>query len=375
MIKEKYIQVMGNYKTTTMKRLTIIFLLLLPTISFGQYKYGFLKEYFFGRQPSARAEAMGRGYASIDGDLTTAYFNPAGIATIKGLEINSSYASPYYLLTKAKYNFISVGYKIKDYLIIGINRNHLTLGEMNSTDINGNILDSYTPYKTNYCLTLSSQPIKNLFLGLNTNYFIWQLLNEKAISAYFDFGLIKKFQFLQTKETEHSINIGASISNFNYAKLTLKYENSETIIKSDLPVITRYGANYQFNLDKHLLIDTLRTLKFLMQGEFQKVLNCKYESAIRTGGEIMLLEILSIRAGYYKEIKYDYGFPSVNYGQISGLTYGFGLQIPLYKLTKVPLNINFDYTTLPQTPHSVYNHLDNFTTYNLRLNWILKDIK
>ena len=358
-----------------MRRLIIILLLTVPTLSFGQYKYYFLKEHFFGRQPSARAEAMGRSYASVDGDLTTASFNPAGVATIKGLEISGSYASPYYLLKKAKYDFVSVGYKIKDYLIIGLNRNHFTFGEkINYTDINGNILGTYTPYETNYCLTIASQPIKNLFLGLNTNYFIWQPLDKQTTALHFDFGAIKKFQFAQNETSGHSVNLGASIVNFNYGKIILDYNGNK--IPEDLPVIARLGANYQINLDKHLLIDTLNTFKFLIQGEYQDVLNCKYESAIRTGCEIMLLEILSIRAGYYKEIEDDYGHSSVNYGQISAITYGFGLQIPLCKLTKIPLNINLDYTSLPQPNYStVYPRMDNFTTYNLRLNWIFKNKK
>jgi len=318
---------------------------------------------------------LGRSCVSVDGDLTTSYFNPAGVATIKGLEIDGSYASPYYLLKKAKYDFISVGYKIKDYLSIGLNRNHFSFGEkIYYANPNGSSLGSYDAYESNYCLTIASQPVKNLFFGLNTNYFIWNPLDKKSATVHWDLGVIKKFQFLQKATSGQSVNLGASIVNFNYGKITLDYNGSKS--KNDLPVIARLGANYQFNLDKHLLIDTLSTLKFLIQGEYQDVLNCKYESAIRTGGEIMLLEILSIRAGYYKEIEDNFGFPSDNYGQISGLTYGFGLQIPLYKLTKIPLNINFDYTSLPQPNYSSsYPRMENFTTYNLRLNWIFKDKK
>lgn len=359
-----------------MARWTIILFFIYPAISFGQYDYGFLKEHFFGRLPSARAEAMGKSYTSIDGDLATAYFNPAGIATINELEINGSFTSPYYLLKKAKYDFASIGYKIKDYLIVGLNRNHFSFGEkIYYTDIIGNVLGSYDMYETNYCLTLASQPIKNLFLGLNSNYFIWNPLDKKATTVHLDFGVIKKFQFLQKETSGHSVNIGASIVDFNYGKITLDYNGNKNT--DTLPVITRLGANYQFVLDKHLLIDTLQTFNLLIQGEYQNVLNCEYESAIRTGAEIMILEILSVRAGYYKEKNYDYGIPSENKNEINAITYGVGLQIPLYRVTKIPLNINFDYTSLPQPSYTkiYYTTWDNFTTYNLRLNWIFKDKK
>lgn len=347
----------------------MILLMTVPIFSFGQYNYGFLKEHFFSRQPSARAEAMGKAYASMDGDLTTVYFNPAGIATIKGIEINGAYTPPGYYSTEGYYRFFAAGYRINKYLQAAYSQFHFDLGKTNLLGA------TTTPYSQRNTLTISSEPIKNLSIGLNTNYFIWQPGVEKAAtSIYFDFGAIKKFQFLQKETSAHSVNIGASIANFNKSKITLNYGNIKTI--QDLPVTARLGANYQFYLDKHILIDKLKTVCFLFQGEYQKVLNSDYESALRTGGEITLLEILSIRAGYCKEKVDNYGLPSVNSSQISALTYGVGLQIPLNKLTKVPLNIKFDYTSLPQSNYSkVSYNWDNFTTYNLQLNWMLKTKK
>src|SRR6185369_9105700 len=158
-----------------MKPRVIIFFLFFPFISSGQYNYNFLKEFYFARQPSARAEAMGKGYSSIDGDLSTMFFNPAGTATLQGLALSGSMASPYYLLKKAKYSFIGAGYKINPHLFIGLSRNNFSLGEnIYSIDINGNISGfSTNDFYSNYCMNLSSQPIKNLLIGLNANYFIW----------------------------------------------------------------------------------------------------------------------------------------------------------------------------------------------------------
>ncbi len=347
-----------------MRNKIIILLILLPSFSFGQYGLGFLKEHFFGRQNSARAEAMGKSYASIDGDLTTAYFNPAGVATIQGLELNGSHASPYYLLEEAKYNFVGVGYKIKDYLTIGLNRKYFDFGKVLFTDNTGNIISQRKSFESNYCLTLASQPVKNVFIGLNSNYLYWQLADTETKTFYWDLGIIKKFNLSQKETRQQSINLGTSLVNINGAKLD----------RSSLPIILRIGTNYQINFQEKILIDTLNTVTILLQGEYQDVVNSKYESAIRSGIEIMLLEILSLRAGYYKEFGYDFGIPSVNYDHISAFTYGFGIQVPMYKLSKIPININFDYTSLPQQPYSNYNYnLDNFTTFNVRLNWLIKN--
>lgn len=356
-----------------MKKSIVILVLVIPLLSFGQYEYGFLQESFFGRQPSARAESLGKGYSSIDGDLATVFYNPAGTATLQGIEINTSFASPYYILEKAKYNFISAGYNINKYLTIGISRNHFTTGqEINSTDSVGNpIATGNTPTNSLYSLNISSQPIRNLFIGANTNYLIWEPIDESATSIYFDFGIIKKFEFGQKITTNHAINIGASITNLNFAKIKLDFNGYE--FENNLPVITRYGVNYQFYLNKKWVSGTLNTFRLLLQGDYQLLLNSDYHNGFHTGAELMFLEILSLRIGYYKESVYDYDFPSVNKNEISDITYGFGLQISLNKLTKIPLNINFDYTSLPQTSYSkTQTSLENFSTYTLRINWIMK---
>lgn len=353
-----------------MKNSILIVQLLLPTLLFGQYKY-FESEMFFGRQPSARAEAMGRSYSAMDGDLTSVYFNPAGVATLKGIELDGSYATPNYSLGKATYKFLSLGYKFNKYIVAGLSVNHFSLEkEIAFTDDYGNPNYTFIPYTSNYSLTLASQPIKNLLIGMNTNLFIWNPVKKNFTALNFDFGMIKKFELVNGKKYKHSINLGTSIKNFNYSKVKINYAGSKS--EEALPVIVKYGANYQITFDKHLLIDSLKTLRLLVHGEYQDLLNSNYYTTSRIGGEIMFLELLSVRAGYFKEKVENYGYPDKNMSEVSAFTYGFGLQIPLHKLTKLPLNINCDYTNLPQPSYSkIYTQWDNFQVYNVRLNWMM----
>jgi hypothetical protein len=356
-----------------MKKIIVIFILVIPSFSFGQYNYGFLQETFFGRQPSARAESLGKGYSSVDGDLASIFFNPAGTATLQGLEVNASFASPYYLAENASYSFISAGYNFNKYLSIAISSNHFTLGQESSAiDSAGYIIDSgFTPANSNYSLNISSQPTRNLFIGVNTNYFIWKPIENSAKTLFFDFGIIKKFEFGKKTASQHSVSIGASIINLNFAKISLDFNGS--VIENSLPVITRYGVNYQFYLNKELIFDKLTTFRLLFQGEYQMLLNSEYNKGFHTGLELMFLEMLSLRVGYFTENQKDLGYPSINKTEISCTTYGIGFQAPLYKLTKVPLNINFDFTSLPQVSYiKTDKHWENFLTYTLRINWMIK---
>jgi hypothetical protein len=181
-----------------------------------------------------------------------------------------------------------------------------------------------------------------------------------------------KFEFAQKITTNHAINIGTSITNLNFANITLDFNNNE--FKNDLPVITRYGVNYQFHLNKKWISDTLNTFMLLVQGDYQFLLNSDYNDGFHSGLELMFFEILSARIGYYQENQYDYDLPSANEDEISAITYGFGLQIPLNKITKIPLSINFDYTSLPQPSYSkTHTDWDNFSALTFRINWIKKE--
>ncbi len=354
-----------------MKKSFSILLFLLPFVSIGQYNYGFLQEVYFGRQASARAEALGKAYSSIDGDLATIFFNPAGTSTIDGVELIGTLASPFYLLENAEHSNLAVGYNVNQYLSIGFSRNHFSYGEEYTLmDLGGQVYKEYTPKTSIYTLNVSSQPVKNFMIGLNTNYLIYEPLDNQANAIYVDLGLIKKFELGQKLFSNHSINLGASISNLNSAKTEIEDLGQKS--KEALPVITRIGVNYQLQFDKNWISDTLKTFGILLQGEYKFLMNSDYHNGIHSGLEFTLLEVLTTRIGYYLENQFDYDQPSFNKDEISAITYGFGVQLPFHKLTKIPLRLNFDYASMPQ-PSYIKDDTDwdNFNSYTLRLNWML----
>lgn len=359
----------------TFKLSVFVIIILFPSISFGQYNNSSFDDMFFYRLPSARAEAMGRAYASIDGDISTMFFNPAGTASIKGLELNASFASPYYMAPWVKINYFGLAYHFNKYLTIGLSRNQVNYGTMllrttenpEGTGVSGIVAHSI------YTLNIASQPIKDLFVGVNTNYMVYNVISENPKTLFFDFGVIKKLPLKQNRNFQQSINIAANICNLNNSKMT--YENADKSTQTDdmsvdLPVITRYAANYQFIYKNHLLNDTLNIMEFLAQAEYNDLLNSDYMTSYHFGTELKLLEILSLRAGYYHKKIDDFGNPSYQKDNISSFTYGFGFQLPLYKLIKFPLNINFDYTSQPeQTNSKITSDSGDYNSYTFRLNW------
>jgi hypothetical protein len=357
-----------------MKKFSIAFLVFIPLLSMGQYNDGLFYPFYFGRTPNARAEAMGKAYASINGDLNATFYNPAGLSNITGLEVTGGYASPFKLLHDSYFLQAGAGYRLNQFLQFSVSSVQFRNDNVILTDIEGNILDERNMSIKNYTLTLASEPIERLYVGLNMNYFLCDLAFDNPLkTVYFDFGLIRKFILSKNMASKHSASLAVSISNLNSAKASGRAFNDIDLDES-LPIIARYGANYQFSLDKNMLFPNLTTIGFLAQAEYQDLWNSGYHSSMRYGGEIRLLEILALRAGYYTEHINDFGYPEANKDKIEDFTYGFGLQVPLDKLTNIPLRINFDFASFPQTTssHNISDsEWDNFTAYNLKVNWII----
>lgn len=346
-----------------MRGLLVIGFIMLLTQTDGQYQPGYLPEFFFGRMGSTRAEAMGKSYVSIDGDLGSVYFNPAGIATAKAMGINTSYTPPNYYSTKGYYTSYGFNFKAHKYLQASLSQFEFNYGK--TQIVNAKI----TPYIKKYTLTIASEPIKDLLIGLNTNYFIWQPGIDKTSTAFFfDLGVIKKVSISSNKSHPQNFNIAASVSNINSAKTTATF-NSVTEAYH-LPVTARYGVNYSLSYGKRNFVDSSYAIKILLQSEYQMLFNSDYRSAFKFGAEVKLLGLVSIRGGWYNEKVYDFGFPDDNQNHLKSFTYGAGLCIPLYRLLQIPIEMQFDFTSLPQPSYSKNTpNLSNFKTFGLSFSY------
>jgi hypothetical protein len=351
-------------------------LILFPILASAQYVDKNAWGLFFGRVPNARAEAMGKAYASVDGDLNATFYNPAGLSNISGLEIAGGYARPFGIIDDSYFLHTGAGYRLNQYLQFAASNTQFTIRDLTLTDLEGNELDKGNISTNIYALTLASEPLERLYVGLNMNYFRFDALSASHMSAwYFDLGLIRKFMLLENEVSSHSISLAMSVTNVNSAEANGEFIDRE--VNEILPVIARYGANYSFTLNKNFLLKNHQTLAFLAQTEYQDLWNSPYHSSLRFGGEITLLELLAIRAGYYNEKIDDLGSVN-NKSEIEDFTYGFGLQIPLQKMANVPVQINFDFATFPQTRYS-NNPLgadwEKFKAYNLKIIWLINQVE
>jgi len=338
--------------------LLLILVFLLFVSLHADYREAF-SELFFGRQPSSRAEAMGRSYVTIDGDMDAYYYNPAGIANINFMDVKFTTSSPYYGIAKGRYYQFGLGYNLNN-IVMGLNLNHLTYGETyNMMNEIGEIIGEYSPNLSNYTLTMATPLSDALSVGCNFNYFNENYGDDPHGTLFFDVGTIYKHKLTSFFPSEDEISFGASIRNFTFSKI--KFDS----VDEELPAISRFGFSYSF-----LPVINNNTVEVLCQAEYQYLLNYNYLDGLHLGLETKFIEMLSLRCGYYYENIDDGGHPN-NEDQLSQFTYGLGIDIPVYKFTDYPVRLQLDFTSLPQVSYTTLDYnWENFDSFTIKLSWI-----
>lgn len=356
--------------------MTALIVLSITQVSLSQRVYiETFSEFFYGRQPSARAEALGRSYVAIDNDLSSTFYNPAGIAALEGISISGSYARPYYyLLEDAYYNYFAAAYTFPKYGVIAVSRFYFSYNyefvRYSSPDI---VIGKTNPDMSLYSVSIASGILKVINIGVNANLFQYNshysgIQNDQrknTINSYtIDIGLVKNVSINLSENVSSQLKLGSSLYNITTAKFDFYY----------LPVSLRLGAAYSIVYENQVVFPTMKTIQLTLVAEYQNLLNSKYRTTLSSGLELSCLEILSARIGYYSQSLNDYGL-STNSNAINSVTYGIGVHLPLSAITTnaIPISLKFDYTSLPQpvgNKSSQYVHLKNFSVTNLSLNYL-----
>lgn len=340
-----------------------VLLLLFSNCLFSQGYTGTNRELFFGRQSSAKIEAMGQASTAVTGDLSAVYFNPAGISNLKGVQIYNNISRGYHNFDSSIFNCFGIGSKLGDKVVLAYT---LQSFKRNVTFIDGN--GNYFEYDLKpdliHKVACSYKPFKTFSIGIAANLIDPQEYSNGNIkhynSFYFDFGIIKEFRLFKNNLQQHSFNIGTSISNFTNSGFKTVFSNS--IIYDNLPITNRYGINYDFILSKNWLIDSLNTLKISVVADYSFLYNSKFYSGFTFGGQFEFFDFLSARIGFNNKNTDTEQY--VVFLKESKLTYGFGLNLPLNKITSLPLQINFDYCRLPAESTNTLEIEYNFRKYN-----------
>jgi hypothetical protein len=366
--------------------------LMICSASRGQAQSWLGASSFFGHQPDARSEAMGRGNVALQGDVRNMSFNPAALMDLHGLDVYLHSADKWYTFENSEFEQGAMTYRIGERWSFGtavdgssISSEHLTFGDMIEPR-RGFIYqteDGFVAPTPRLMLALASAPIEDLNVGIAVGNI--PLDKEDQDVVYRSLGLSHGGELPTTGSLHHAIRVGASMQNLTFS------EESSTVYHMDyfgqvdtsyqitdrIPAIFRGGFGYTARWRSGWLCDTLPTVAFTAHVQYDDDLTQRNRSAMRIGCEVLILDILAVRGGWYRESVDDQELPNTFTNALEQFTYGFGVQLPLGALTKgkAPIVIGFDYTSLPQVSYyadglGIHDEpWENFQSIGLRLNY------
>ncbi|MBU0472847.1 MAG: hypothetical protein KKF62_01655 [Bacteroidetes bacterium] len=322
-------------------------LLLLSSYIFAQSYDASEIFMFFGRQPSAKTEAMGRILTlNYDSNFLT-QSNPAALVYSKGSKIffsHSSHVNPTDNSGGVSYNTNSIG-------AFAFN--------IQSIDWGGNI-----PTDKLYTFTYSNELNDWFSYGINANLFEKKYYGSTQSNTFFEIGILREFKLFQNTQIKDILLIGTQMKNIFNQKRMNSFGSTNYF-----PSIFRVGVSNVVEYTNERIYDKSHLIGFTSGFEYQDLFNSDSRTAYKFGGELSLLDIIYLRIGYYSETLRENSYWNKN---LEEFTYGFGFNFNLehYLNSYLPLSIRFDYVSLPVPSYKIINYRDqDFNTFNLIINY------
>ena len=278
--------------------------------------------------PGARANGMGESFVAIADDATAAWWNPGGVAFLKGqnLALMHSQLVPD-LASDVYYEYLGYTNEISGVGTLSVGVIYLTYGTSVATNPQGEKTGDFKSWEASGVVTFAIPLSENLGVGLSAKYIHASLapadltlekLDGSGSSVAVDAGVLWKIP-------KYKLNFGAALTNLGPDITFIDQEQSDP-----LPFNLRVGVAYTpFSTEVNNLVmtfDVEQSLVWLIDS----ATDTRRSEIYHVGAEYRYINLLAGRLGYI----YDED------GDFSDMTYGLGF---IYK-GKVAL----DYANVPQ---------------------------
>lgn len=194
---------------TYMLMVVLIFSLAVP--SYATTNVGTAGAQFLKIGPGARVDSLGGAFGAIANDVTTIYWNPAGLSQLEKTSFSDTHTI---WLADVRYNYLAFGIPIEKVGTLGASVTFLNVPDTEITNLNfpdGTGL-WYSAWDTAVSIAYSRQLYQkesgvNLSFGINAKYIHQQIHRESARGVAIDIGTLYHTGW-------RSLRIGMSFSNF-----------------------------------------------------------------------------------------------------------------------------------------------------------------
>lgn len=330
---------------------------LMGQNTYSYYQFGSFLDFYALGNCSPKLNSLGGCANTITDDPSSIQINPAAIT--KSKDINAFYysASPIHSVNSTYSGFkkCNVGFSFTtnniDFIPVHPNAEKLTL---------------------NYSIFLDS----GFCIGVNANCIrssSEDFIKPTCWGASLDIGMLYTHNFSSLSGKINSFSFGFSFDNPGRMSVYHPFEPTSIVITdhAQIPSFIGSGIAWKFSPPKYLFKNSLKIFSSNWQIGFDQHLNYAKETNYRSGLEITLLEIVSLRCGIVNGQRDNIYGNHVVFNYISD---GFGLSLPLQKLTRIPFKLTLDYFGNPiwfETFMSTYEfygpHYEEHNTFAIGL--------
>jgi hypothetical protein len=213
--------------------ITFVILLLLGQTLYAEkpYRVGTTAAEFLAIGYGSAGMAMGDAYTAMVEDISSIYWNPAGLAFVKSGETIFLY-QPW--IADIKTTFIGAGFNVPSVGHLALGLIHVGYGEMPVTSLAAQEGTGEIFSAADYAVSLTyARLLTNWFsFGASAKYIASNIWHMNASAIAVDLGVIVRTHFFSvTGERADGLRIGMSISNYGSR---MKYEGLDLIQTIDI---------------------------------------------------------------------------------------------------------------------------------------------
>jgi len=305
-----------------MKRIICFFLIAYLLLSFTLYageskNSGTATALFLTVPPDPRSSAMGGAGVGRGDDVSTVFWNPAGLVNIEEFGLIFSHAE---YLADFNHNFCAAALSVENIGSFGVSFNYIGVDPFKGYDADGNELEEFNTFED---MSFNGSYARNVYefiaVGGTLKYISQNLADKSAISYAIDAGVFAKGILLE--------NLSAGLAAKNLGTSPALGSESDS-----LPFQISLGVSYTYDL--------------LGMLESTSVIDINYPNYYDLNfgiGEELRIELVKEFA-----VCPRFGFKSpYEHGLLSGLTLGLGIRFLNY-------NIDFSYLNYGDDLQSIY---------------------
>jgi hypothetical protein len=220
----------------------VIALMIISISSFAQkpMRAGTTTANFLEIGFGAAGNAMGDAYVSLANDVSSIYWNPAGLAQMNRSEV-MFVTQPW--IVGINTTFGAVGIVVPNFGCIGAGIIMMDYGEMDVTTMayQDGTGERFTAKDMAISISFARNLVEGFSFGASGKIITSSIWHETGTALAFDLGVIIKTNFFSPKdENAHGLSIGMSMSNYG---TSLKYDGLDLLVPID--VDPNSAGNYQ----------------------------------------------------------------------------------------------------------------------------------